>query len=55
VIVWLSAGTLRVTPRGGASTLRDVKAGTMHHMTRSSSETAEMVSGSARAILFQLK
>ena len=55
VIVWLGAGTLRVTPRDGAATVRDVKAGTMHHMTRGSNETAEMVSGSARAILFQLK
>ena len=55
VIVWLGAGTLRVTPRDGASTVREVKGGTMHHMTRGSNETAEIVSGSARAILFQLK
>ena len=55
VIVWLGAGTLRVTQRDGAATVRDVKAGTMHHMTRGSNETAEIVSGSARAILFQLK
>jgi hypothetical protein len=55
VIVWLGAGTLRVTRPDGATTVSDVKAGTMHHMTRGSNETAEMVSGSARAILFQLK
>jgi len=55
VIVWLGAGTLRVTQRDGASTVREVKAGTMHHMSRGSNETAEMVSGSARAIFFQLK
>ena len=54
VIVWLGAGAVRVTQRDGASTVREVKAGTMHHMTRGSNETAEMVSGSARAILFQL-
>jgi len=55
VIVWLGAGTLRVTQRDGTSTVREVKAGTMHHMTRGANETAEIVSGSARAILFQLK
>ena len=55
VIVWLGAATLRVTPRDGAATVSDVKAGTMHHMTRGANETAEIVSGSARAILFQLK
>ncbi len=55
VIVWLGAGTVRVTPRDGAATMSDVKPGTMHHMTRGSNETVEMVGGSARAILFQLK
>ena len=55
VIVWLGAGTLRVTPRDGAAAESDVKAGTMRHMTRGSNETVEMAGGSARAILFQLK
>ena len=55
VIVWLGAATMRLTQRGGASTVRDVKAGTMHYMTRGSTDTVEIVSGSARAILFQLK
>jgi len=55
VIVWLGAGQLRVTQLDGAATVSDVKAGTMRHMTGGSNETVEMVSGSPRAILFQLK
>jgi hypothetical protein len=55
VIVWLGAGKLRVRQRGGATTVSDVNAGTMHHLARGSSETLEVVSGSPRAILFQLK
>jgi hypothetical protein len=55
VIVWLGAGKLRVTQRGGAATVSDVNAGTMHHLTGGSNETVEIVSGSPRAILFQLK
>ena len=55
VIVWLGAGTVRVTGRDGASTVSDVKAGTMRHMPGGSIETIEVVDGSPRAILFQLK
>jgi hypothetical protein len=55
VIVWLGAGKVRVTPSGGAATERDVNAGAMHHLTAASNETVEVVSGSPRAILFQLK
>jgi hypothetical protein len=55
VIVWLGAGKLRVTQSGGAATVSDVNAGTMHHLTGGSNETVEIVSGSPRAILFQLK
>jgi hypothetical protein len=55
VIVWLDPGKLRVTQGGGAATVSDVKAGTMRHMTRGSNETVEIVGGSPRAILFQLK
>ena len=55
VIVWLGAGKLRVTERDGAATVSDVNAGTMHHLTGGSNETVEIVSGSPRAILFQLK
>ena len=55
VIVWLGAGTVRMTPHSSAATESDVKAGTMHHLTAGSDETVEIVSGSPRAILFQLK
>jgi hypothetical protein len=55
VIVWLGAGTERVTGSGGASTLSEVNAGSMRHLTAGSDETVEIVSGSPRAILFQLK
>jgi hypothetical protein len=55
VIVWLGAGKLRVRQRGGATTLSDVNAGTMHHLARGSNETFEIVGGSPRVILFQLK
>ena len=55
VIVWLGAGRVRLTRHGDAATERDVKAGTMHHLPAASDETVEIVSGSPRAILFQLK
>jgi hypothetical protein len=55
VIVWLGAGKLRVRQRGRDATVSDVNPGTMHHLTRGSNETLEIVSGSPRAILFQLK
>ena len=55
VIVWLGPGKLRVRQKGGAETVSDVDAGTMHHLARGSNETLEIVSGSPRAILFQLK
>jgi hypothetical protein len=55
VIVWLGPGKLRVTQRGSAATVSDVNAGTMHHLARGSKETFEVVGGSPRAILFQLK
>jgi len=55
VIVWLGAGTLRVTRGDGAATVSDVAAGTMRHFPRGSNETVEVVSGSPRAMFFELK
>jgi len=55
VIVWLGAGRVRVTQHGDAPTESDVQAGTMHHLPAGSDETVEVVRGSPRAILFQLK
>ena len=54
VIVWLGAGKARMT-HGHAATESDVEAGTMHHLAAGSDEAVEIVSGSPRAILFQLK
>lgn len=55
VIVWLGVGTIRVTPGRGPATPIEVKAGTMRHVPRGSEETIEMVSGSPRTMLFELK
>jgi len=55
VIVWLGAGKLRVRQRGRDATVSDVNAGTMQHLDRGSNETLEIVGGSPRVILFQLK
>ena len=55
VIVWLGAGKLRVTQRDGAATVSDVTAGTMRHITRGSNDMVEVVSGSPRAMFFELK
>ena len=55
VIVWLGAGRLRVMQGDGTATVSDVQPGTMHHLARGSNDTVEIVSGSPRAILFQLK
>ena len=54
MIVWLGAGRFRVTRDGDAATVRDVNAGTMHHLPRGSDETSKF-NGSPRVILFQLK
>lgn len=55
VIVWLGAGKVGRRQHGDAATESDVKPGTMHHLTAGSDETVEVISGSPRAILFQLK
>lgn len=55
VIVWLGAGKARMTQGSAAATESDVKAGSMHHLTAGSGETIEIVGGTPRAIVFQLK
>jgi quercetin dioxygenase-like cupin family protein len=56
VIVWLGTGRVSVTQGDGVSaTVGDVAAGTMHHMTAGSNQTVEIIRGSPRAIIFQLK
>jgi hypothetical protein len=54
VIVWLGAGRVRRTQHN-AATEGDINAGTMHYLPAGADETVEVVSGSPRAILFQLK
>jgi hypothetical protein len=55
IIVWLGEGSLRVTRRAGSTTTVQVKSGTMRHLERDSAETLEMMSGSPRALFFELK
>jgi hypothetical protein len=55
VIVFLGAGTLRATPGTGATVTIPVSAGTMRYLARGSDETLDMLNGSPRALLFQLK
>ncbi len=55
VIVWLGDGSLRVTPRVGSPTVVQVKSGTMRHLDRDSAERLEIISGSPRAVFFELK
>lgn len=55
VIVWLGDGKLRITQGAGAPTESDVTAGTMRHLEKGSNETLEIISGSPRALFFQLK
>ena len=55
VIVWLGAGSLRVTRSAGATTTVQVNPGTMRHLDRDSTEMLEMTSGSPRAVFFELK
>lgn len=55
VLVWLGEGTVRVTPANGAATTASVTPGTMRYLSRGASESLDMVSGSPRAMFFQLK
>ena len=54
VIVFLDSAKLRTTGRGAPS-VDDVKAGTMRYLSRDAAETLEVIEGSPRALLFQLK
>ena len=55
VVIWLGDGTLRVTTGSGSASTSAVTSGTMRHLDRGAGETLEMVSGSPRALFFQLK
>jgi hypothetical protein len=55
VIVWLGDGRIRVTGGKDPASAVDIKAGSMRYLARGSAETLEIVSGSPRALFFQLK
>lgn len=53
VVVWLTAGTLRLTPDSGAAQSVTVKPGTFWHRAAGSVESQELTGGSPRAIIFE--
>jgi hypothetical protein len=53
VVVWLTPGTLRVTPDRGAAQIVNVKPGTFWHRAAGTAETEELTGGSPRAIIFE--
>jgi len=53
--VWLGAGKVRVTPRGGSSTTIDAEPGRIRHVPRGTVEADDGVSGSPRVMIFVLK
>lgn len=55
VVVWLGAGTVRVTRSGREAASIDVKAGTMRHIDRGSGEALQMTGSAARAMFFEIK
>jgi hypothetical protein len=55
ILVWLSNGTLRLTPPGGSPTVIDVAPGQIRREPRGTIETDEVLSGSPRAMVFAFK
>jgi hypothetical protein len=55
IVVWLGDGSLRITRRAESPTTVSVKSGTMRHLDRDSGEMLDMISGSPRALFFELK
>ena len=55
VVVWLSQGQFRVTPQAGAATTIDARPGQIRPLSRGSTETIELVAGTPRAFVFELK
>ena len=54
VVVWLGEGKLRTT-RDGATSITEVKPGTMRYLAHDSPETVEILEGAPRAMIFELK
>lgn len=55
VVVWLSAGTLRLTPQGGSPAVVEVAPGQVRRYARGTLEIVEAVTGSPRAMIFAFK
>lgn len=55
VVVWLSTGKIRLTPKDGAAAVVDVVAGQIRRYARGASETVEVVDGAPRGMIFAFK
>jgi hypothetical protein len=55
VVVWLSGGKVRLTPRGAAAQVVNVVPGRTDRYNRGASETVEVVDGNPRAMIFAFK
>ena len=55
VAVWLSAGKIKSTPRGGSATVVDVAPGQVRRYARGDVETVEVVGGTPRQMIFAFK
>jgi hypothetical protein len=55
VIVWLDQGRLRVTPEAGAASIIDARPGQIRYLQRGTIETVELVTGTPRAFVFELR
>jgi hypothetical protein len=55
VVVFLEAGTMRVSTDGGESAAVELRPGAFRYRTRGTVETTEVVTGTPRALVFELK
>lgn len=55
VAVWLSAGKIKLTPKGGGATTIDVAPGQVRRYARGDAESVEVVEGSPREMIFAFK
>lgn len=55
VVVWLSAGKIKLTPKGGSATIVDVAPGQVRRYARGDVETVEVVEGAPREMIFAFK
>ncbi len=55
VVVWLADGKLRSTSSKAPSSIVDAKIGSVRYSTRGTTHTEEVIEGSPRAMIFELK